>query len=236
MSEQWHERLIDDTDPDSGVGHLTDAGVRLVPGDHAKVGFRTDHPEVGGEWMWVEVTAVDDSGPEVVYAGELANRPHFIRPAVLRAGQPVRFAMRHVYDYDKDSPDRPEGEREPATGRDTPVRRRQGKRGTNENEIGGDSELILCADGHLAPAIITCRHVMNGSAKTWVKWTAFGKETSDCLCKACFRRGVSGLRPDDLKSVCMNCFRGHEARHPGRVRWADPEECLRLGFTERRPT
>jgi hypothetical protein len=68
--------------------------------------------------------------------------------------------------------------------------------------------LIECADGHLAPAVLICRHIMDDTAKTWVRFPMLdGEETSDCLCKKCFRKGAVGLLPGhDLRSCCMICF------------------------------
>jgi hypothetical protein len=91
----------------------------LVPGDHAKVGFRIA-PESrethNGEWMWVELTAVEGRWPKAVYRGELCNRPFFISPEVLRVGQPIEFKAGHIYDVVRDSESRPAWEREEPPG------------------------------------------------------------------------------------------------------------------------
>jgi hypothetical protein len=90
----------------------------LVPGDHVKLGFETD-PECrddegspSAEWMWFEVTSVTGGWPDLVYRGELCNRPLCISPANLHPGQPVAFRGGHIYSVVRDSPARPEDERE----------------------------------------------------------------------------------------------------------------------------
>jgi hypothetical protein len=87
----------------------------LVVGDHVKLGFRTDPRHRGsphGEWMWLQVTAVTGTWPDVVYRGELCNTPCFISPAVLHPGQPVEFRGEHIHSVVRDAPTRPENERE----------------------------------------------------------------------------------------------------------------------------
>jgi hypothetical protein len=90
-----------------GVYATSDPG--LVPGDHVKVGFRVDPPidRCEGEWVFLEVTAVEGVWPSVVYRGELCNRPLLIEPAVLRAGQPIEFIPGHIQSVVRDSADRP---------------------------------------------------------------------------------------------------------------------------------
>jgi hypothetical protein len=90
---------------------------RLIPGDHVKVGFRVGPGSpVEGEWMFLEVTAVEGEWPDAVYRGELCNTPFLIDPATLRVGQPVEFRAGHIYQVVRDSSDRPEGERETPPG------------------------------------------------------------------------------------------------------------------------
>jgi hypothetical protein len=104
-------------DPPTGFYAVEDP--RLIPGDHVKVGFRVDasfRPKFQGEWMFLEVTAIEGDWPNAVYRGELCNTPFYIDPATLRVGQSVEFSARHIYEVVRDSPDRPEGERETPPG------------------------------------------------------------------------------------------------------------------------
>jgi hypothetical protein len=92
------------------------ADPRLMPGDHVKLGFAVDphfrEQGLRGEWMWIEVTAVEGDWPQALYRGELCSRPRLIDPTVLRVGQPISFRGENVYGVVHDSPARPEGERE----------------------------------------------------------------------------------------------------------------------------
>jgi hypothetical protein len=103
---------------DPNPGRYVDEDPRLIPGDHVKVGFRTDVAGIpgqpNGEWMFLEVTAVNGSWPDAVYRGKLCNTPFLISPARLRRGQPVEFRAGHVYQVVRDSPSRPDEEREQA--------------------------------------------------------------------------------------------------------------------------
>jgi hypothetical protein len=81
-----------------GPGRFAAEDPRLVAGDHVKVGFKTSPPPRGerrglpeGEWMWLEVTAA--------------------------VGCPVEFRPGEIYAVVRNSPDRPEGERETRPGR-----------------------------------------------------------------------------------------------------------------------
>jgi hypothetical protein len=111
LSTHTYELLLA-LDPDAGSYATEDP--RLIPGDHVKLGFRVDLRVKGmrGEWMFLEVTAVEGSWPDAVYRGELCNTPAFIDPTALRVGQPVEFRAGHIYEVIRDSPERPEGERE----------------------------------------------------------------------------------------------------------------------------
>ena len=100
-------------DPDPG--RYVSEDPHLLPGDHVKVGFRVDQSsrrDPRGEWMFLEVTAVDGIWPGTVYRGELCNTPFYIDPATLCLGHPVTFRPEHIYQVIHDSPDRPEWGRE----------------------------------------------------------------------------------------------------------------------------
>jgi hypothetical protein len=89
---------------------------RLLPGDHVKLGFRVDSRfrlRYHGEWMFLEITAVEGNWPDAVYRGELCNTPFYIDPARLRLGQPVEFRAGHIYQVIPDSPSRPAARRWP---------------------------------------------------------------------------------------------------------------------------
>jgi hypothetical protein len=105
-------KLLNALDPEPG--RYADEDPDLVPGDHVKLGFwvSSGHGDASGEWMWFEIVAVVGTWPDVVYRGDLCNRPCLISPDVLRLGQPVEFRGGHIYSVVHDSPARPEGERE----------------------------------------------------------------------------------------------------------------------------
>jgi hypothetical protein len=83
--------------------------------------------------------------------------------------------------------------------------------------------LIRCKDGRLAPAIIICRHLFDGSSSIWVEAPTPGREMPDYFCPDCLARfiklGASEAFPDDddLFPACMHCAGELRRQRSGRV-------------------
>jgi hypothetical protein len=83
-----------------------------VPKPATKLGKRAFYLPEDVERMrrrWFEVTSVSGSWPQAVYRSELRNRPCCVGMSV---GAPVEFGPGHIYQVVRDSPARPESERE----------------------------------------------------------------------------------------------------------------------------
>jgi hypothetical protein len=91
--------------------------------------------------------------------------------------------------------------------------------------------LILCKDGRLAPAVIICRHLHEGTSTTWVEIPAPGQDDPDYFCPGCVGRfielGATGAFPDDddLVAVCLHCARERRRASSGKV-FAVGNRCL----------
>jgi hypothetical protein len=59
----------------------------------------------------------------------------------------------------------------------------------------------------MAPMIIVCRHLLDGTSKEWVELPDPDEECSDFLCPECFERGPDRLTTEELAAVCMHCAR-----------------------------
>lgn len=69
----------------------------LKVGEHVKIGFQPVHPlpdDIRAEWMWVELTSVEDGGARL--KGTLANEPGYF-DIDLNLGDEVEFSNRDIY-------------------------------------------------------------------------------------------------------------------------------------------
>ena len=96
----------------------------------------------------------------------------------------------------------------------------QFKEELHDQTVSDPPQLILCADGCRAPAVVTCVHVCDGTATTVVPWPhgRGGEVENDWFCKECFEKYV-GDQADvkapkkDLCLACLHCLREKLAKY-----------------------
>lgn len=77
------------------LGSVPPTGLKV--GEHVKIGFQPVHPlpdDIRAEWMWVELTSVEDGGARL--KGTLANEPGYF-DIDLNLGDEVEFSNRDIY-------------------------------------------------------------------------------------------------------------------------------------------
>lgn len=67
--------------------------------------------------------------------------------------------------------------------------------------------LIQCGDGGQAPAVIICKHLLEGESRTWCPIESDDPEVDhDWLCPRCLER-LPNIELSDLEAVCLHCSR-----------------------------
>lgn len=67
--------------------------------------------------------------------------------------------------------------------------------------------LIQCGDGGLAPAVIVCKHLLDGKSRTWCPVGRSDTEVEhDWLCPKCLER-FPDKDLSELEAVCLHCAR-----------------------------
>ena len=69
--------------------------------------------------------------------------------------------------------------------------------------------MVHCGKDGMSPAVLTCRHIADGSASAFMRIPSprDGDEMDDYLCLDCIDKGPEALTPDDLAVVCVVCLR-----------------------------
>lgn len=67
--------------------------------------------------------------------------------------------------------------------------------------------LIKCSDHKLAPAILVCRHLLEGTATEWCPVFSEDDENHDWICPDCGKL-YPNIPVEDVRIVCLHCCRG----------------------------
>jgi hypothetical protein len=79
--------------------------------------------------------------------------------------------------------------------------------------------LVKCADGGMAPAVIVCRHLLAGASRhAFAVPLVEGQDDPDLLCPECVVR-IKELPPGDLVVLCLHCRRKLMGGGPDAPTW-----------------